>query len=158
MNARAKSRALNDFCYGVYVLTTRRGQEVNGLTASWVSQVSFDPPLIMVAIEKNRYTHQMIQESGVFALCVLREDQEELAKHFIIPHWKLGNKFEGIPYHLGQTGSPIINEASAFVECRVVASYSPGDHTLFIGEVLDAGPIREGRALCIMDTPLSYSG
>ena len=158
MNMKAKSRALNDFCYGLYVLTSHRGEEVNGITASWVSQISFDPPLVMVAVEQSRFTHKMIEDSGVFALNVLRDDQESLAKHFIIPRWKLGNKFHGISYHLGQTGSPILDAASAFVECRVVAKYTPGDHTLFIGEVIEASPLNEGRALCVMDTPLSYSG
>ncbi|MBI4970432.1 MAG: flavin reductase [Candidatus Omnitrophica bacterium] len=158
MNLKAKSRALNDFCYGLYVLTSHRGNEVNGFTASWVSQVSFDPPLVMVAVENNRYTHAMIEESGVFVINVLRDDQENLAKHFLIPRWKLGNKFQGIPYRLGLTQSPILESASAFVECRVVAKHTPGDHTLFVGEVIDAGPMNEGRPLCVMDTPLSYSG
>lgn len=158
MDAKTKSRVLRDFCYGLYVLTSHKAKEVNGITASWVSQISFDPPLVMVAIDRSRYTHQMIEASGVFAINILRDDQEDLAKHFIIPHWKLGNKFKGIPYRLGVTGSPILESASAYLECRVIQKYVPGDHTLFVGEVIEASPLLEGRTLCVMDTPLSYAG
>ncbi len=158
MNFPAKQKALHDFCYGLYVLTTHDGNEINGLTASWVSQVSFEPPLIMVAVEKTRYTSQMIEKSNVFTLNVLRDDQEAVAKHFVIPHWKVKNKFEGHKYHLGKSGCPILDEASAYVECRVIQKVDPGDHMIYVGQVVDAAPLHEGRALCMMDTPLSYSG
>jgi len=158
MNMPAEKKALHDFCYGLYVLTTHDGNEINGLTASWVSQVSFNPPLIMVALEKSRHTSEMIEHSKVFAINVLRDDQEALAKHFIIPHHKMQNKFESVPHRLGKTGSPILEEASAFVECRVVQQIDPGDHIIYVGELVDAGPMHEGRALCMMDTGLTYNG
>ena len=118
---------------GVTVVTTRdRHGEPRGLTATAVCSASLSPPLILVCIDRKAECHQAIQEAEVFTVNLLREDQEPLSRHF-------ARKFKGIPHSSGITGSPILDDVLAHVECRVQARYPSGDHTIFLGEVVGAG-------------------
>ena len=123
---------------GVYVVTTRLGDRVNGMTAAWVSQVSFSPLLVMVSIATPRYSHDLIKESGVFAINVLTSEQVDLGKRFGYKSGLKVDKFAGLDYLTGVTGAPILPQAYAFLELKLVDTFPAGDHTLFIGEVLDA--------------------
>ena len=122
---------------GVTIVTSYRGDEVNGLTAAWVSQVSQKPPMVMVSVAPPRYTHDMIKESGHFAVNILGEDQIELAKLFGFKSGKQINKFESVEYDRKTTGAPILKDALAYLDCKVVSATTAGDHTIFIGEVVD---------------------
>ncbi|MBN2061900.1 MAG: flavin reductase [Deltaproteobacteria bacterium] len=64
--------------YGIYVLTSQSGNSIDGMIASWVSQVSYDPPLLMVAIHPNRYSHELLKQSGYFALHIISREQKDL--------------------------------------------------------------------------------
>ncbi len=122
---------------GVTVVTTRDRQgEPWGLTATAVCSVSLRPPLILVCIDRKAECYQAFEEAEAFAVNLLREDQERLSRHFAR---KAGRKFEGIPHRAGSTGSPILAEVLAHVECRVQARYPGGDHTILLGEVVGAG-------------------
>ena len=123
---------------GVYVVTTRLGDRVNGMTAAWVSQLSFSPLLVMVSIAPPRYSHDLIKESGVFAINVLTSEQVDLGKRFGYKSGRKVDKFAGLDYLTGVTGAPILPQAYAFLELKLVDTFPAGDHTLFIGEVLDA--------------------
>jgi len=124
---------------GVTIVTAFRGDEVNGLTAAWVSQVSQKPPMVMVSVAPPRYTHDMIRESGCFAVNILGESGMELAKLFGFKSGKQVNKFENVEYERKSTGAPIIKDAVAYLDCRVDSEATAGDHTVFFGEVVDAG-------------------
>ena len=88
--------------YGIYVLTTRHNDTVNGMIASWVSQVSYDPPLIMVAVHPNRYSHDLLEKSGYFALHILASEQKDLLARFKGPDPV--SKFSSIAWRDGVTG------------------------------------------------------
>ncbi len=137
--------------HGVYIITAQASGKKNGMTAAWVSQVSFNPPLIMVAIAPARFTHGLIKASGFFAINTLSEDQVELAKYFGTHSGKDVDKFSTIPYIEAGSGSPVLKEAMAYVECKLVNAFEAGDHTLFIGEVL------EGEILKPDKQPLIFS-
>ena len=149
-------QALKKTTYGIYVLTTSYNEKINGMIASWVSQVSYDPLLIQVAVHPNRYSHQLIEQSGCFALHVLAVDQSDYLARFKGPDLK--SKFAAIPYKRGRTGCPIISDCIAFFELRVVEKYAPGNHTLFIGEVVAAGLNSEKRPLTSLDYEGMYLG
>jgi flavin reductase (DIM6/NTAB) family NADH-FMN oxidoreductase RutF len=153
-----RKQALQKFLYGVYLLTCSKGEEINGMPVSWVSQVSFDPQLIMVAIHKERYSHDMIKLSGTFALNFFRKDQKKLMDRFIQKGVDKRKKFDGILFDRGVTGAPLLSEALGFIECEVVSSYQPGDHTLFIGRIVNAGWYRDAPLLSSDDYSGSYSG
>ena len=130
---------------GLYIISSHLGGKVNAMTAAWVTRVSFSPPLVMVAVGKTRFTHHMIEGSGVFAINVLARDNLDLARHFGLKSGRDTDKFEGIDYETRITGSPVLKECLAWLDCRLHAAYEAGDHTLFVGEVLDGGLFREGE-------------
>jgi flavin reductase (DIM6/NTAB) family NADH-FMN oxidoreductase RutF len=124
--------------HGVYVVTTRLEDQVNGMTASWVSQVSLTPLLVMVSIAHPRYSHRLIKDSGIFAINVLTSDQVELGKRFGYKSGRKVDKFASLEWHPGATGAPILPQAYAYLDARLVDIFPAGDHTLFVGEVVDA--------------------
>jgi flavin reductase (DIM6/NTAB) family NADH-FMN oxidoreductase RutF len=123
---------------GVYVVTTRLEDRINGMTAAWVSQVSFSPLLVMVSIAPVRYSHDLIKKSGIFALNVLDTTQMELGKRFGYKSGRKVDKFAGLEWVTGVTGAPILPQAYAYLDLKLVHTYPAGDHTLFVGEVVDA--------------------
>ncbi len=129
--------ALGQMTYGIYVLTTRLDDTINGMIASWVSQISYAPPLIMVAIHPNRYSHALIDKSGVFALHVIDRSQKDLLMRFKGPDPI--KKFSGIQWKKGKTGVPILTDCSTYFELEVKEIHRPGNHTLFVGEVVNCG-------------------
>ncbi|MEW6388215.1 MAG: flavin reductase family protein [Thermodesulfobacteriota bacterium] len=123
---------------GVYVVTTRLGDKVNGMTAAWVSQVSFNPILLTVSIAPLRYSHDLIKESRVFALNLLTSEQIDLGKRFGYKSGRKVDKFAGLEYTTAVTGAPILPQVYAYYDLQLVDTFPAGDHTLFVGEVVDA--------------------
>ena len=149
-------RALGTMTYGIYVLTTAHEKRINGMIASWVSQVSYDPLLIMVGVHTRRYTHQLLEKSGCFALHVIDRQQAEFLARFkgSVPK----AKFSSVQWERGQTGCPILQESLAYLECNVKTKYTPGNHTLFLGEVVGAQSFGEGTPFSSMDYNGMYLG
>ena len=130
--------AFTALVHGVYVVTTRVGDKVNGMTAAWVSQVSLKPLLVMVSIAPARYSHTLIKESGIFAINVLTAEEAELGKRFGFKSGRKIDKFAGLDYLTAATGAPILPQAYAYFDLKLVDTHPAGDHTLFVGEVLEA--------------------
>ncbi len=128
---------------GVFVVTSKADNKINGMTAAWVSQVSFRPRLLAVSIAPQRYTYKLIKKSGIFCLNVLGQGQEALAKHFGFKSGRDVDKFKGIGIFSAFNGSPVLKDAVAYFECRVVATCETGDHVLFIGELIDHRLLKE---------------
>lgn len=149
-------KAFGRMSYGIYVLTTRQGDSVNGMIASWVSQVSHTPPLIMAAVHPNRYTHGLLKESGCFALHILDRSQKEMLARFKGPD--AAQKFAGLEWRAGQTGCPVLSDCLAWFECTVTESLAPGNHSLFIAEVIKAGCPAKGDPLTTLDYEGQYTG
>ena len=149
-------QALGKMPYGIYVLTTCDEEDINGMIASWVSQVSYEPLLIMVAVHPNRYSHNLIHKSGRFALHVLDKKQTSFLSRFKGPDPQA--KFSSLQWEKGITGCPILKDCIAYFDCEVKASYAPGNHTLFIGEVLDGRILSLGDPLGTMDYDGVYLG
>ena len=142
--------------FGIYVLTTVRRETINGMIASWVSMVSFDPPLIVVAVHPNRYSHTLLEKSGFFALNILSQDQKDFLSRFKGPDPK--GKFAGIDHRKGITGSPILSDCIGYLECKIVERYKPGNHTLFIGQIINAESLQDGVPLSTLDYEGVYLG
>ncbi|MBI3398823.1 MAG: flavin reductase [Deltaproteobacteria bacterium] len=137
------SEALHRITHGVYVISTKHGKKVNAMTAAWVARASFVPPLVTVAIGKMRYSHDLIQDGGVFAINILGRDAISTGKHFGLTTGSKVDKFSDVSYDIKATGSPILKDAIAWLDCKVVSHHDAGDHTLFIGEVLDGGVLKD---------------
>jgi flavin reductase (DIM6/NTAB) family NADH-FMN oxidoreductase RutF len=136
---------------GVYIITVRTKEKINGMTAAWVSQVSLNPLMLMVSIAPARHTHNLIKESGYFAVNVLTEEQQNLASYFGSRSGRNVDKFGDRNYFDAPKGSPVLEGAMAFFECKVVDAFKAGDHTLFVGEVLTAKLLRNDKKPLIFD-------
>lgn len=136
---RGHEQAFRVIHNGVFVVTTKEGDRLNGMTAAWVTRVSFNPPLVAVSIGKTRYSHGMVERSGVFALNILSEEQVALGKHFGFKSGRKTDKLKDIAHNTAKTGSPILEDIAGYLDCRVAGSCDAGDHTIFIGEVIDSG-------------------
>ncbi len=133
MDAAARNAILELFPYGLYVVTVRADGEEHGMTANWVTQASFDPPMIAVSIENTSTTIGLIRDAHHFAVSLLTTEQRELAG-------KLGKTLKGVKTKPAPTAqTPVLTEAVGWVECRAVATLPAGDHTLVLGEILEAG-------------------
>ena len=136
--------AMRHFAAGVTVVTTRDGDgHPSGLTASAFTSVSLDPPLVLVCVDHAATAHPALRTYGRFAVNVLRHEQEALSRRFAESG---GDKFRGVPCHDGRTGLPLIDDALANLECRVVEAHEAGDHTIFVGQV-EAVSVGGGRPL-----------
>jgi flavin reductase (DIM6/NTAB) family NADH-FMN oxidoreductase RutF len=156
-NGYSERDALRQIAYGLYILTTGYEGSLNAITCNWVTQISFKPLLVLVAVEKESYSHRLLEESGVFALNLLANDQSHLARRMAIPHKHNPHKLAGIPYQLGATGAPLLDEALAWLECEVRHILeADGDHTLFVGEVVAGEVIRQAEPLTLLGSGLRY--
>ena len=149
-------RAFSQMTNGIYVLTTRHEDKINGMIASWVTQVSYAPPLILVAVHPNRYSCALIASGAAFALHVISHTQSEMIDRMMGPD--PANKFSGISTKPGQTGCPVLEQCLCWFECKVTAQYKPGNHELFIGQVVNAGVNASGRPLSTHDCEGTYTG
>lgn len=141
------------------LLGSRSGDEWNGMTVSWVTQVSMEPVLIAVSVDQKAVTHRLVAESGVFTVNLWdRSDTRPFVK-FSKPATKEGMTLNDRPIREGQTGAPIFEEAVAYLECEVRHAYDVGTHTLFLGEVV-AAKIRDDDAgiASMADTRMKYGG
>ncbi len=140
MDANAKKTALRMIPYGLYVLTAQRADgSVAAATVNWVTQASFAPPLVAVGVKTDSQAHAVIKETRAFALNVLGKGQQGVAFTFFKPAARDGQRISGEPFRAGTTGAPVLERAPAFVECRLVDTVERGDHSIFVGEVVDAG-------------------
>jgi flavin reductase (DIM6/NTAB) family NADH-FMN oxidoreductase RutF len=149
VDQEAKKTALRMIPYGLYVLTT--GSESGPAAAStvnWVTQASFEPPLVVVGVRADSTGHQIIKETQAFVLNVLGKGQQDIAVKFFKPAVLEGGTIGGEPFRTGETGAPILENTPAYAECRLVGSVEKGDHSVFVAEVVGAGVSNppEGRA------------
>jgi flavin reductase (DIM6/NTAB) family NADH-FMN oxidoreductase RutF len=129
-------RVMGHFATGVTVITTfRKSGEMHGLTANAFTSVSLEPPLLLICVDKKADSYPCFDEVGVFTVNILAADQEALSRRFAVSG---GNKFEGVAYHPGGNGAPILEGTLGHIECRITARHDGGDHTIYVGEVQEA--------------------
>ncbi len=124
---------------GVAVVTTRDGDGFRGATVAAFTNVSLDPPLVLVCLDQEGRMASLVPEVGVFAVSILDRSQEFLAERFAGRAPVPDARFSGVPYTIGETGCPILTGALAWFDCRVQADHNGGDHRIVVGEVQAAG-------------------
>jgi flavin reductase (DIM6/NTAB) family NADH-FMN oxidoreductase RutF len=159
MDEAAKKTVLDHFPYGLYAISVAHGGADHAMTANWVMQAAFEPPMIAAAIENGSKTIEMIRDSRHFAVNVLQQGQRDLAAKLGRTSEQAPQKLKGIKTKPAPTsGAPLLLDAVGWVECRVVATLPAGDHTVVLGEVVAAGVEHEARALTLEETGFHYSG
>jgi flavin reductase len=136
--------AMRRFPTGVTVVTTIVGDAPKGFTANAFSSVSADPPMVLICVNRQARSHPLISRAGHFCVNLLRLDQQAIAQTFS-SHEPV-DPFAGITYTTAKTGSPVLEDALAYIDCELAEEHSAGTHTIFIGMVLACG-IRDGAPL-----------
>ncbi|MET0159365.1 MAG: flavin reductase family protein [Acidimicrobiales bacterium] len=159
---RLRRRVLWSLPYGLYIVGSRAGERRNGMTINFVSQVSMNPKLMGIGVEAEAVTHQLITEGGIFALNTISREDRAIVRKFTKPVEvdAEASTLNGFPFHDGLTGAPILDQAVAYVDCEVRQPLDLGDHTLIIGEVVDAGyqADEDTAVLRMEDTRMNYGG
>lgn len=160
MDEQAKKTALRLFTYGLYVGTAGTGDDIAAGTINWVSQASFKPPLVMVAIKADSHLHQLTEKAHQFVINILGAEQKEIAQDFFRPTHHENQSLNGHPYEPSPRGGiPLLKEVPAWVQVQVSDIVKQGDHSIFVGEVIDAGVHDDqAKALDMWNTGWFYAG
>lgn len=141
------------------LIGSANGEEWNGMTASWITQVSMEPVLIGVGVDNKALTHRLISEGGSFTVNLWSSEDTRVFVKFSKPAVRQGNSLNGRPVRVGVTGAPIFEEAVAWMDCEVRRAIDFGTHTFFVGEIVDCGLADEDqRAAALSDTRMKYGG
>ncbi|MDQ3044162.1 MAG: flavin reductase family protein [Chloroflexota bacterium] len=160
MDPQAKKSVLRQISYGLYAVTASHDGERGIFTANWLSQASFEPPLVMLSVELESSTLPLIRASGLFTLCPLGENQRDLAGTLGRPKARAGDKFlqlEGDVTVTG-TGTPALSDALGYVVCQMRWEMPAGDSVVLLGEVIEARVLAEGAPLTMAAAGFRHAG
>ena len=138
---------MGHFATGVTVMTTTAGDRMHGMTVSAFASVSLDPLLVLVSVEKSTVMHELLVQSGTFAINILGKRSESTARFFADNVRLAAPEFREGGYRLGITGSPILSEAAGYLEATVHGSQEAGDHAIFVGRVVALEIVTEEEPL-----------
>jgi flavin reductase (DIM6/NTAB) family NADH-FMN oxidoreductase RutF len=160
---KLRRRVLWKMPSGLYVIgSTDGGQRRNGMTANWVTQLSFEPKWVGVGIERDALTHALIEASGVFSVCLIDREDRAIVRKFTKPVEVdlAAMTLNGFAYVERGTGAPILAQSVAFLDCAVRDRMEVGNHTFFAGEVMEAGFLaaEDTDVLRMEDTRMNYGG
>lgn len=142
-------KALHRLGYGLYIVSSKKGDRFNGQIANTVFQITAEPPTIAVSINKENLTHEFIKESKVLAVSILAHDTPlSFIGRFGFKSGRDTDKFDGVNHKAGETGAPVVTDNTlAYLEARVFQEVDVGTHTIFIGEVAGADIIGENEPM-----------
>lgn len=129
----------------VTVITTRVEGLIYGLTATAFSSLSVQPPMVFVSIYRKTRTHPLVEQSGIFCVNFLAPEMTHISDRFAGRH-PGEDRFAGLAHHGEATGAPILDDALAFLDCRVIEALVTGDHTIFVGQVEASGVQKADQA------------
>jgi flavin reductase (DIM6/NTAB) family NADH-FMN oxidoreductase RutF len=176
MVAMTKDAAIQDVMaqmpYGLYIVGSHRGDDLDGMMADWAMQVSFSPRLIALAFENDARTLENLRANGVFTMNLLSQETSSmaLAAKFAQPYYdakvrgrapnavRVHHKLDNVSYTESPGGCPVLDDAIAWLECKAKEFVPTGDHTLVIADVRDGGRLRDGEPLTSTYTGWNYSG
>lgn len=159
---KLRRRVLWTMPSGLYVIGSRSGDRRNAMTANWVTQVSSDPKILALSVELAALTHELISDGGCFSVNIVDREDRAIVRKFTKPvEVDLDlHTLNGFGFHDGITGAPVLDQAVAWIDCRLTSSVEVGTHTLFLGEIVDAGfqKPEDTPVLRMEDTRMNYGG
>ncbi|MCS7296133.1 MAG: flavin reductase family protein [Chloroflexota bacterium] len=158
MDEQAKKTALRMIPYGLYVLGVGKGERSTLSTVNWLTQASFQPPLVVVGVKQGTHTYDLLKEHGAFAVSVLGTGQKDIAFAFFRHVEPKEGKFGDYEFETAVTGAPILRAAPAWFECRLTDTIERGDHAIVVGEVIEAGVRAATKALTMEECGVTYGG
>ena len=160
MDLETKKRTLRLMTYGLYIMTAKSEDDYAAGAFNWLSQASFNPPLVMAGVRADSHLHAIIEKSSLFAVNILSSSQKEMASTFFRPSKIEGNRINGYLFEAGEvSGAPWLIDAPACFEAKVTDSVKRGDHTVYVAEVISV-KLRdpEAKPLIMWDTGWFYGG
>ena len=160
MNPEDRKHILRMIDHGLFIVGSGQGAGAVANGVTWLTQASFTPALIMVAIRTDGRLHDLVEQTGVFSVNVVGSDQQKMVQTFFRPAQVEGSRMNGYAFEPGPaTGSPLFPDNPAWFEARVKDVVKGGDHSIFVAEVIEAG-VRDAKAkvLHLSDTPWKYGG
>jgi len=160
MEIETKKKVLRQITYGVYVMTAAAGDDLAAATITWLSQSSFDPPLVMAAVRNGSHLHTVVDRARAFAVNIVGEAQRDVAAAFFRPGRLQDGHLNGYAFEKGPaTGAPLLVDLPSWFEARVTDTLARGDHTVYLAEVVEVGLRHpEVRPLVLSETEWSYGG
>ena len=158
MDKEIRKKLLRKIPYGLYILGLRDGEKFHGMVGSWLSQCSFEPPLLMLGIKQGSYSHKMLEHNPYFTVNFPAKDQKELVQSFFRPYEVKDHKFGEVPFRLSQHGVPILDETLGYLECKVSQIVQGGDHDIVIAEIVESEIKKDIDNLTMKDTGWHYGG
>jgi flavin reductase len=140
-------QVMRRYATGVMVLTVRDGEGFHAVTVNSVVSVSLDPILLSVSLEKNARSHELMHKAGTFALSILSDKQIELGKKFAYDREARNEPRAQAAWYVSERGELLFEETLGYFECRVTAEYEGGDHTIFLGAVIDTAVVTDALPL-----------
>jgi flavin reductase (DIM6/NTAB) family NADH-FMN oxidoreductase RutF len=159
MDPAAKKTVLRHITYGMYAVTAAHDGKRGVFTANWLSQVSFEPPLIVVSVEVDSATLPIIRASGTFAICPFAADQRQLAADLGRPKARAGDKYDAFNLATETVrGVPVLKDTLGYIVCEVRNEIPAGDSVVILGEVVDVGVLNEGEPLTMRAAGFRHAG
>jgi flavin reductase (DIM6/NTAB) family NADH-FMN oxidoreductase RutF len=159
MDPKIKQKVLRLLTNGMYILTSRSAEAFGAATITWVSQASFKPPLLMVALRKDGSAFQCVVESRTAVLHVLDSSQQDIAQKFFAATEESHGSLNGEPYSEGTIGAPVLGNLGAYLECKALEILEKhGDHAIVALEVVNAVLRRHVEPLTVSGSPWQYGG
>ena len=158
MNPEAKKNVLRKIPYGLYVVGLKDGKSHHAFTGSWFSQCSMNPPRVMLGVRQGTHSLDLIKREKVFSVNFLAKTDKKIFEQFFKATPSNGDRFGEVKFQVKKTGAPILDAATHTLECEVKDIFDAGDHSIVIGEVIEAEILRDEAPLIMSDTPWHYGG
>ena len=158
MTEHARRHILRMIPYGLYVIGLKSHDSYHAFTGSWFSQVSMTPPRVMLGVRQNSHSFELLKKDRVFSVNFLAKKDKKILEQFFKPMPASGNRFGDLGFQIKKTGTPILDDAIAYLECEVAHIYDVGDHSIVVGEVVSAEVLKEEHPLIMSDTLWHYGG
>jgi flavin reductase (DIM6/NTAB) family NADH-FMN oxidoreductase RutF len=159
---KLRRRVLWSMPYGLYVVGSRAGDRRNLMTLNFATQLATEPKFLGISVEQEALTHELIAEGGHFTLCTVDREDRAIVRKFTKPVEVdlAAMTMNGFAFHDSVTGAPVLDQAVGFVACAVRQAIDLGSHTLFVGEVVEAGfqKAEDTPVLRMEDTRMNYGG
>jgi flavin reductase (DIM6/NTAB) family NADH-FMN oxidoreductase RutF len=160
LDQAAKKKVLRDITYGLYAVTAAHQGDRGVFTANWLSQASFDPPLVMVSVENDSSTLSLIRDSGLFVICPFDASQKTLAAALGKPKARAGDKFATLDLATFESacGIPVLADSLGYLVCKVQSEVPAGDSVVFIAEVIEAQSFSDAPQLIMREAGFRHAG
>jgi flavin reductase (DIM6/NTAB) family NADH-FMN oxidoreductase RutF len=147
LDAAAYRKLIGHFATGVTVITTANDGLLHGMTANAITSVSLDPLLLLVCVDREAHAYEQLLHTGRFGVNILAEGQEDISKLFAAKAEPERGAMRGAAFRLGEHGTPVLDGSLAHIECAVTDRFDAGDHTIFIGTLLDGQVLSDAPPL-----------